>query len=228
MSYRESKSILATALFAMCTSMPALAVVKLSDAQLDSTAKASGYSKQTVLKGMHNAILWPWSTRSSSLSYQFAFNSTARYTIASADQLDFNKLPGVADCGSVDLSRNGVMFGWRWNPTTNTVQISPYANAQGVHEYKDNFPTTVAMVELDMADIQSFAPLKYDIQIEGKKYLFSITGTLPSGRIVNAQSTLPRGCDGSESRFKIGSHFYFGGNQTAPAKTSGYIKWIKN
>jgi hypothetical protein len=201
---------------------------KLSDAELDKTAKAAGYSKQTVLKGMHNAILWPWVTWSSGISYQFAFNSTANYTVAAEDQSDYNKLPGMGDCGSLDLSRNGVMFGWRWNKTTSKLQISPYANALGVHQTKDSHPDSVTMVEIDMADIQSYAPLRYDIQIDGAHYLFSISGTLPSGRIINAKSKLPRGCDTAENRFKNGSHFYFGGNRVAPTNTSGYMKWIKN
>lgn len=223
-----SKRLLAGLALCAVVALPSLAATsKMSDTELDAAAKAAGYSKQTVLKGMHSAILWPWLTTSSGISYQFAFNSTANYTIAAEDQLDYNKLPGIGDCGSLDIARNGAMFGWRWNKATNTLQISPFANAFGVHQYKDNFPASVAMVELDMADIQSYAPLRYDIQIDGTKYLFSISGTLPNGRIINAKSTLPRGCDAGANRIKNGSHFYFGGNRVAPANTSGYMKWIK-
>jgi hypothetical protein len=30
------------------------------------------------------------------------------------DQLDWNKLPGVSDCGQLDLAQDGFMFAWRW------------------------------------------------------------------------------------------------------------------
>lgn len=232
---QTSKSLRSRRSFALCAAVSLVAFValpslaaqsKMSDTQLDAIAKTAGFSKQTVLKGMHNAILWPWLTKSSGLSYLFAFNGTANYTVAAEDQGDYNKLPGMGDCGSLDIARNGAMFGWRWNKTTNTLQISPYANAFGVHQYKESHPTQVAMVELEMADIQSYAPLRYDIQIDGAKYLFTISGTLPSGRIINAKSTLPRGCDAGATRLKNGSHFYFGGTRTAPVNTSGYMKWI--
>lgn len=204
-----------------------LSVCAKTDAELDSMAKKNGYSKQTVSKGNHYSSAMPWLTTASGLSYQFAFNSTAKYNLNNEDQFDWNKLPGMSDCGSVALSRNGAMFGWRWNPDTQRLEISAYANQLGVHQYYDNSQSTVQLVELDMADIQEFAPLRFDIQILGERYQFNISGRLPNGRVINAQSTLMRGCESRPNRFKNGSNFYYGGTSVAPANTSGYVKWIR-
>jgi len=217
-------STLLSAVFFAALSLPAFAK---SDAELDALARKSGFGKQTVFKGNHYSSAFPWITTASGLSYQFAFNSTARYNLNNVDQYDWNKLPGMGDCGSIALSRNGAMFGWRWNVLTQRVEISAYANRFGHHQYWDNNQNSVQLVELEMTDIQEFAPLRFDIQIQGSRYLFTVSGRLPNGRVINAQSTLARGCESRPNRFKNGSNFYFGGTSVAPASTSGYVKWIR-
>jgi hypothetical protein len=202
-------------------------VLAMSDVDLDSYARKQGFSKQIVSRGNHYSSAFPWITTASGLSYQFAFNSTARYNLNNVDQYDWNKLPGMGDCGSIALSRNGAMFGWRWNVLTQRLEISAYANRFGQHQYWDNNQSSVQLIELEMADVQDFAPLRFDIQIQDDRYLFRVSGRLPNGRVIDAQSTLARGCESRPNRFKNGSNFYFGGTSVAPANTSGYVKWIR-
>ncbi len=48
------------------------------------------------------------------------------------DQLDWNKLPGISDCDQLDLSVDGVMFGWRWRLDTSpkVLEITAYATTR--------------------------------------------------------------------------------------------------
>lgn len=196
-------------------------------AAVTAKAHAAGYSTVTVTKGNHYAN-WPlWLSFKPYVRYQFSFNPSAIYQHPDQDQLDWNKLPGVTDCGSMEMSRNGAMFGWRWAPQTRKLQISAYANRHGVHQAADmsTYQHQVQMVEIDETDLNQFAPLTYEIQLSGSNYYFTISGTLPSGRILRATSTLPRGCT-KNPWIKGGSTLYFGGTKTAPHTVTGHLKWL--
>jgi hypothetical protein len=71
--------------------------------------------------------------------YRFRFNSSASYVITRptepSDQFDWNKLPGISDCGTLDLSVNGAMFGWRWrlDTTPQVLEVTAYANNNSKH-----------------------------------------------------------------------------------------------
>ena len=196
---------------------------RANESPLEAAAEAAHFGKRTVHRGHHYALALPSLTTASGVAYRFAFDDSAIYTLSAANQLDYNKLPGFSDCGSIDLAQNGAMFGWRWNPATQRVQISAYANAGGRHQYWENHPSSVKLVELDPKEFLAFAPLHYAIEIQGGDYTFRVWGTLPGGRVIDASSRLQRGCSDRPRRLKLGSTLYFGGTQTAPHDVSGWV-----
>ena len=124
--------------------------------------------------------------------YELAFDTSARYVLTQpaqpGDQLDWNKLPGVSDCGTVDLARDGMMFGWRWRLDTKpeVLEVTAYANNAGTH-----LTPPAPMTTLDAADLASVTPLRYRVWADGPVYRFRITGTM-RGRAIDVEETLTR------------------------------------
>lgn len=148
--------------------------------------------------------------------YQLAFDPSAAYVLTEPvepeDQLDWNKLPGLSDCGAFDLSVEGVMFGWRWRIDLDPprLEVTAYANASGVHQWPDE-----PLLTLSAAELAEAAPLRYQLGSDGADFTFAITGTI-GGRDVDVATTLPRGCTDAEgSRWAAG--LYFGGTSVAPS-----------
>lgn len=159
--------------------------------------------------------------------YRFRFNSSAAYTLTHptdpADQFDWNKLPGLSDCGTLDLSVNGAMFGWRWrlDTTPRVLEVTAYANNNSKH-----LTPPTPLFTLDAADLAADAPLRYRVWLDGAKYQFQVQGTI-RGRVINATTTLPRVCAGtSAGGLKWASGLYFGGTSTAPSKITGNVTEI--
>jgi hypothetical protein len=50
--------------------------------------------------------------------YELVLDPSAIYELTDPvqpdDQFDWNKLPGLSDCHTVDLAVDGIMLGWRW------------------------------------------------------------------------------------------------------------------
>ncbi|MFC9790135.1 hypothetical protein [Rhodococcus sp. NPDC127528] len=196
----------------------------------------SGWSSYTIAQGAHSASvdrpagatgpLAGWiSPGGASRTYDFVLTPTAEYVLTSPtqpeDQFDWNKLPGFSDCGDFDLARNGAMFGWRWRTDTSprVLELVPYANANGVHQYPDN-----ALVTLSHDDLAASAPLRYSIQIDGSVYRFAIDGTVRD-RVIHEAATLPRFCPASPADTgKWYSGFYFGGTSTSPSQMYAYVR----
>ncbi|MFD1812551.1 hypothetical protein [Rhodococcus gannanensis] len=195
-----------------------------------------GWSSYTIEPGAHSASvarpvgatgpLAGWiSPGGASRTYDFILTPTAEYELVSPtqpeDQFDWNKLPGFSDCGDFDLARNGAMFGWRWrtDTTPRVLEIVPYANADGVHQYPN-----AALVVLDHDDLDAEQPLRYSIEIDGSVYRFAIDGTI-RGREIHETATLPRSCPAtSVTAGKWYAGFYFGGTSTAPSRIHGYVR----
>lgn len=162
-----------------------------------------------------------------SRTYDFIFDASAMYRITNpvqpGDQLDWNKLPGLSDCGQLDLARDGFMFAWRWrlDLTPNVLELAHYANNAGVH-----LSPAQGLVTLDEADLRAESPLRYELSIggpNGSRYLFRISGTM-RGRVIDVQAEHPRRCAGSStSAFKWAGGFYFGGTSTAPQVITGWV-----
>ena len=150
--------------------------------------------------------------------YLFAFNPSAAYTITNpvepSDQLDWNKLPGLSDCGTVDLSVNGAMFGWRWrlDTTPRVLEVTAYANNNSAHLWLPQPLFTMTAEELALD-----APLRYRVWLDGNLYRFSVQGML-GARAIDVTATHPRICPNtSTTALKWAGQFYFGGTSTAPS-----------
>ena len=156
--------------------------------------------------------------------YQFAFDPSAAYVLTEpvdpADQLDWNKLPGLSDCDTVDLSVDGAMFGWRWrlDLTPQVLEVTAYANNAGVH-----LTPPEPLLTLDAAELASDTPLRYRVWSDGDVYVFTIAGTL-GPRAIDVATTLPRRCPTLPAEtWKWASGLYFGGTSTAPSVITGRI-----
>ena len=193
---------------------------------------ADSWALYTIMPGAHSASISMASpgnpislfTTVSGRDYRFRFGPSAAYVITKStqpeDQLDFNKLPGFSDCGTLDLSVNGAMFGWRWrlDLTPNVLEVYAYANNASKHLW-----STGPLLTLDADDLRSDTPLRYRVWIDGAQYRFAVSGTM-RGRAVSATTTLPRACAGTNpSGIKWASGLYFGGTSTVPNKITGYV-----
>jgi hypothetical protein len=193
---------------------------------------AAGWALYTIDVGVHSARVsggsagnpLSWFTSVSGRDYNFRFNSSARYVLTHPmqpeDQLDWNKLPGLSDCGTVDLAVNGAMFGWRWrlDTTPKVLEVIAYANNNSKHLW-----LAMPLFTLDDADLAADAPLRYRVWLDGAQYRFAVSGSV-RGRAINVSATLPRACARtSATALKWASGLYFGGTSTAPSKITGYI-----
>ncbi|WP_430332816.1 hypothetical protein [Rhodococcus sp. ACT016] len=196
----------------------------------------AGWSSYTIEQGAHSASVYRpagvagplagWvSPGGTSRTYDLVLTPTAEYVLTSPtqpdDQFDWNKLPGFSDCGDFDLARNGAMFGWRWRIDTapRVLELVPYANADGVHQYPES-----PLVTLAHDDLVAKEPLRYSIRIDGSSYRFAIDGTI-RGREIHETATLPRFCPGGAAETgKWYSGFYFGGTSTAPSQMYAYVR----
>ena len=195
-----------------------------------------GWARYTVATGAHAATVALNGATTGPLAglsfatgrtYEFIFTPSAMYELLNPtqpdDQLDWNKLPGLSDCGQVDLSQDGFMFAWRWrlDLAPRVLELAHYANNAGTHL----FPAQ-GLVTLEEADLLAEEPLRFQLSIGGAgntKYLFHLSGTI-RGRAIDVQAEHPRRCAStSPSGLKWAAGFYFGGTSTAPQPITGYV-----
>jgi hypothetical protein len=155
---------------------------------------------------------------------RFAFDPSAAYVLTEptepGDQLDWNKLPGLSDCGTIDLSVDGAMYGWRWRVDLDPplLEVTAYANATGVHQTPPDplFTLTAAELALD-------APLRYRVWPDGDVFRFTVSGAV-ADRAIDVSTTLPRACPATPaSDFKWAAGLYFGGTSVAPSRITGRV-----
>ncbi|MCB1015755.1 MAG: carboxypeptidase regulatory-like domain-containing protein [Acidimicrobiales bacterium] len=194
-----------------------------------------GWSRYQVAAGAHSASVTRGATATNPLAafttvagrrYHFLFDASAAYVLTDPtqpeDQFDWNKLPGLSDCGSIDLSQNGWMFAWRWRTDLEPrrLEITAYANNAGTH-----LTPPQPLVTLTQAQLDDPVPLWFDLGIstDRQRYEFRVAG--PGSR--SASVTLPRQCaGGSTASLKWASGLYFGGTSTAPTPVTGWINEV--
>ena len=207
-----------------------------ADASLDAApGSVATWALYTIMPGAHGALLTTtgagdppssFTSGASGRDYDLAFDGSAIYTITKpvepGDQLDWNKLPGLSDCGTIDLAADGVMFGWRWRLDTvpNVLEVTAYANDAGKH-----LTPPQPLLTLDAGDLASVTPLRYRLTMDGALYRFAVTGTM-RGRTIDATAILARRCattppSGLSVQWAAG--FYFGGTSTAPSAITSRI-----
>jgi hypothetical protein len=156
--------------------------------------------------------------------YQLAFDPSAAYVLTQPtdpdDQLDWNKLPGLSDCGTIDLALDGAMFGWRWRVdlAPPVLELTAYANATSVHQWPAEPLFTLSAEEL-AAD----APLRYRVWPDGDVFRFAVTGAV-GARPIDVTTTLPRACPATPALdFKWAAGLYFGGTSVAPSRITARV-----
>lgn len=194
-----------------------------STAQWTTYRIAAGSHSATIVPGTYGAAPVSGFTAVSERRYRLAFNESARYVLTQPvqpdDQFDWNKLPGLSDCGTLDLSQYGVMFGWRWRTdlSPRRLEVTAYWNVAGTH-----LTTPTPLLTLSEAEVLSGDPLYYEIRITPSTYEFDIRGQI-EGRTVLVQHSAARGCSASITGLKWASGLYFGGTSTAPSPISAAI-----
>jgi hypothetical protein len=196
---------------------------------------SAGWARYTIGKGAHDATIADGVAGNparglvggvAGRDYDFAFDPSAAYTLTNPaqpnDQLDWNKLPGLSDCGRLDLSVDGAMFGWRWRVDTSpkVLEVTAYAN-----DAKNHLTPATPMLTLDADDLASVTPLRYRLWFDGPTYGFSISGSV-RGRAIDASATLPRACAATSADdllLQWAAGYYFGGTSTAPATITARI-----
>ena len=187
---------------------------------------AKGNHGATVVRGATAPAPLLGFTRLSGRTYHLIFDSTARYRITQPtqpdDQFDWNKLPGLSDCGDVDLSRNGFMFGWRWNlaETPKVLELTAYANNHGAHLTSDE-----PLLTLTRAQVNARRPIWFRLRISNdrRSYEFTIRTRLAGEEEVR-HDRLPRACPNKpRSMVKWAGGFYFGGTSVAPQRIQASI-----
>ena len=155
--------------------------------------------------------------------YDFVLDGSAIYELTMPtqpdDQLDWNKLPGLSDCGTSDLSVDGAMFGWRWNLAAQVLELTAYANNASQH-----LSLAASLFTLDAADLAEQAPLRYRVSRDRDVYQFSVTGSV-RGRLIEVTAVQPRRCtDQPTDPLAWAGGFYFGGTSTAPHEVTARIR----
>lgn len=192
------------------------------------------WNRHVIAPGNHGASVVPGATapapllgftRLSARTYHLIFDSTARYRITDPvepeDQFDWNKLPGLSDCGTPDLAVNGFMFGWRWNLAAGpALELTAYANNDGTHLWSDE-----PLLTLTRAQVDARRPIWFRLRISNdrERYEFTIR-TVLAGQEVVAHDTLPRACPNRPRDVnKWAGGFYFGGTSVAPQRIRASI-----
>ncbi|MFO0727608.1 MAG: hypothetical protein U1E65_27770 [Myxococcota bacterium] len=203
------------------------------DASAPDAAAHYGWARYTIAAGAHTATIdrngAAQLPRSGFMSggarvYDFIFDRSAMYVLTNPtepdDQLDWNKLPGLSDCGQLDLAQDGLMFAWRWRPdrVPPVLEIAQYANNGGTHLYPAE-----GLVTLEESELAEETPLHYALEIAETEYRFHLTGTLARGPI-DESARFPRRCTTSTTALKWAGGFYFGGTSTAPHRISGFVQ----
>lgn len=197
-------------------------------------APGPGWARYRIVTGAHSAAVnrppaaprpLAGFTTEAGRGYWFVFNPTARYRIVDpvepGDQLDWNKLPGLSDCGTPDLSVNGFMFAWRWRTdlVPRRLEIGAYANNNSSH-----LTAPTPMVTLTAAQLTAPHPIWFRMRISDDRESYEFrTNVTVNGRDVRAFRRLPRACRTARTATKWASGLYFGGTSTAPTDITGHI-----
>ena len=157
----------------------------------DAKRKSTSFTTYVIKKGQHSTSSPFKSLRTNALVFEAVFDNSAIYTsIDPVNQLDINKLYGMADCSSTHQT-NSARFGWRWYD--NSLQVLAYVYANGVRYSR-------LMTSIDLNKVY-----KYELLLDGSQYIFSVNGVTV---------TMPRGCSGNGNGYQL--YPYFGGDEVAP------------
>jgi hypothetical protein len=170
----------------------------------DSPAKAAGGFTEYIIPAggqySNNAVAASIST--SLYKFEVYFDSSAIYTVPTADQHDINKLSGFADNGSVHLQFSA-RFGWRWSD--DHLRLFGYVHNNGQVQEKE-----IGVIEIGKIYTCS-------IKINGSSYVFDVAGL--------HSVSLPRAATTHKAEgYRLFP--YFGGNNVAPHEIHIWLKYL--
>lgn len=184
-------------------------------------AKENGFKKQVIKAGEENSNAKTGFQVKGRLTYSFSFTPSAKYIFSSLAQNKFNYLQGVADCNGINIKQNGATWGWRWDKHLKRLEISPVSFTSGKkHDATNTFGAFFVSILED--ELNDFNPLNFTITAEPSRYTFKIYGRLSNGRIIDANSILPRKCT---NKLQIATgKFNFASTGAAPQEITGYYR----
>ena len=191
------------------------------------------WNTHTIARGRHDATVQRGTsapapllglTRLAGRSYHLIFDASARYTITDPvepeDQLDWNKLPGLSDCGDVDLAQNGLMFAWRWRTdlVPRVLEVNAYWNDDGVHHWLDE-----PVLALTRAQVDARKPIWFRLRISNDRQSYEFT-VQRAGEPAPHTARVARSCPGHpRGQQKWAGGFYFGGTSVAPQRIRAWV-----
>jgi hypothetical protein len=209
----------------------AIALAACSSSPAETPDAPRAWATYTIAAGEHSAALSGREPKNpidgvvsvEGRDYELVLNTSAIYELTNPvqpeDQLDWNKLPGFSDCGTIDLAVDGAMFGWRWRLDLLALEVTAYANNDGVH-----LTPEAPLFALDAADLAAEEPVRYRVSREPALYRFAVEGVI-RGRPIAATATLPRRCpEVPLDELAWAGAFYFGGTSTAPHEITARIR----
>lgn len=139
-----------------------------------------------------------------SLKETYYFTEDSKYILSEEDQLDWNKLTGIASL-PFNPQKRSVMCGWRYNPTTELFEVAPYYHGDDgkPHHLGPEFWFAVPPLQQFTVEI---VPLPIT-----KKFRFAITSS-----DTTRQELLPVRPSLISRRIAA----WFGGTSPAPSKVS--------
>src|SRR5689334_20535236 len=193
--------ILAIACRAMSASVAsgnATLICACGDGETVVPVDAAVWAQYVIEPGQHDATIVDGSSENplrgfqtiDGRDYDFAFDASAMYVITQPtqpdDQLDWNKLPGLSDCGTIDLAVDGAMFGWRWRVdlAPPVLEVTAYANATSVHQWPPD-----PLFTLSTDELSTDAPLRYRVWPDGDVFRFAVNGAI-GARTIDVTTTL--------------------------------------
>jgi hypothetical protein len=156
-----------------------------------------------IKKGSHDDTnLWGprclnLSTRTDrTVTFRAQFTASCRYrTTSSQNQLDWNKLMGIT---TARIHHNSIRLGWRYNPTTDKIDLGFYGYAKGAR----------IMQPITSIDIGAWADVRLrmhrnglEVEVNGQKHV--------ENRALGLSSIFP-------TPTWVLRTAYFGGDETAP------------
>lgn len=130
----------------------------------------------------------------------FKFTESCRYNLYTEDQLDWNKLFGVS-FGLFGIHKNSARFVWRYNLTTEKIEIGAYWYLDGYRNY------------YKLCDVEINNVVNFKLTFLHDSIIFTVlSDLLPIGKyVLYFDENVLR-----KQKYECG--IYFGGNKRSPQK----------
>ena len=175
-------------------------------AQRPKPGTSTTFTKYTIQEGAHSCDQSTLkSVSGSSMNFVAKFDSTAIYSISTADSTDINKLYGFSE--GIDNHQNSARIGWRYMNSRLELFAYVYVNGTLLRDATTYDPPFIKTVEIGNE-------INCSIAVSGAYYIFIVDGVevrTARGRTTSTYSGYQQ-------------YPYFGGNAVAPHLMNFYIR----